>query len=344
MPRFKRRLTEPLPNRERNSMRKISLFLAMVLLFLSLVSCSSALTPEPEEENTEESSTQALTKDDAKEDGKKILQESDPAEDDVINVLMIGSSSCYYYVEELHGIAKAAGINMKVCNVYYSGCTLKQHWTWWKLNESHYEYFETDENGRRRVLNLTNLQTCLVQENWDMISFQQRIRDTAGDLEKAKSTYYRYLSDLYEYVSGQFPRSKYYWHDTWAYQIGYDRNGFVVDSAEKQAEMASWSKNFAIAVCQDYPLTRVPGSDAWQYARQDARVGDVLCNRGAKSDLYHDGEEGGGQYLNGCVWFETLTGKSCIGNTYRPDTYNLSEDKIAALQEAAHRAVEESRA
>ncbi len=324
-------------------MRKISLFLAVVLLFSSLVSCSSALTPEPEEKKAKESSIQALTKDDAKEDGKKILQESDPAEDDVINVLMIGSSSCYYYVEELHGIAKAAGINMKVCNVYYSGCTLKQHWTWWKLNESHYEYFETDENGRRRVLNLTNLQTCLVQENWDMISFQQRIRETAGDLEKAKSTYYRYLSDLYEYVSGQFPQSKYYWHDTWAYQIGYDRNGFAVDSVEKQAEMASWSKNFAIAVCQDYPLTRVPGSDAWQYARQDARVGDVLCNRGAKSDLYHDGEEGGGQYLNGCVWFETLTGKSCIGNTYRPDTYNLSEEKIAALQEAAHRAVEESR-
>ena len=73
-------------------------------------------------------------------------------------------------------------------------------------------------------------------------------------------------------------------------------------------------------------------------------MGDVLCNRGAKSDNYHDGEEGGGQYLNACVWFETLTGQSCIGNTWRPDTYELSESMIAALQQAAHRAVAESRA
>ena len=58
--------------------------------------------------------------------------------------------------------------------------------------------------------------------------------------------------------------------------------------------------------------------------------------------IYLDGA--GGQYLNACVWFETLTGQSCIGNTWRPDTYELSESMIAALQQAAHRAVAESRA
>ncbi len=318
-------------------MKRICLFFALILLFLSTVSCSSGLEVALTDTKTEEISTET------KEKKEKILQEYDPAQDDTINVLMIGSSSCYYYVEELYGVAKAAGVKMKVCNVYYSGCTLKQHWTWWKLNESHYQYFETDEKGRREVLNLTNLRTCLVQENWDAISFQQRIRETRGDLELAKSSYYRYLSDLYQYVSGQFPQSKFFWHDTWAYQVGYDRNGFAVDSVEKQAEMAKWSKDFALAVCQDYPLTRIPASDAWQYARQDSRVGDVLCNRGEKSDLYHDGDEGGGQYLNACVWFEIITEQSCIGNTWRPDSYSLSEEKITALQQAAHRAVAESR-
>ena len=193
------------------------------------------------------------------------------------------------------------------------------------------------------VFDPTNLRTCLVQENWDVISFQQRIRNTGGDLELAKTSYYKYLEDLYEYVSSQFPQSKYYWHDTWAYQVGYDRNGFTVENAEKQAEMAMWSKQFALAVCQDFPLIHIPASDAWQYARQYPVVGDQLCNRGAKSDLYHDGEEGGGQYLNGCVWFETITGQSCIGNTWRPDTYELGEEKISALQQSAHRAVAESR-
>ena len=56
-------------------------------------------------------------------------------------------------------------------------------------------------------------------------------------------------------------------------------------------------------------------------------------------DGYHDGDIGGGQYLNACVWFETLTGKSCVGNAYRPADYDLSEEKIAVLQQSAHEAV-----
>ena len=52
---------------------------------------------------------------------KDIYQKSDPAEDDVLNLLMIGSSFCYYYVEELYGMLDAVGIKANICNVYYSG-------------------------------------------------------------------------------------------------------------------------------------------------------------------------------------------------------------------------------
>ena len=57
-----------------------------------------------------------------------------------------------------------------------------------------------------------------------------------------------------------------------------------------------------------------------------------------EGDYYHDGDIGGGQYLNACVWYEVLMGKSCVGNTWRPP-YELSEEKIAILQAAAHEAV-----
>ena len=73
-----------------------------------------------------------------------------PAEDDVIDVLMIGSSFCYYYVEELYGIAEAAGVKMRVCNVYYSGCKFEWHYTWWKQGKSNYEFYQvTDNTGRK---------------------------------------------------------------------------------------------------------------------------------------------------------------------------------------------------
>ena len=322
-------------------MRKISFVLAIVMLVLSLASCSSGLEPVPAE--TEVPKVTTTKKQEQKEtketEVKPIMQEYDPAEDDVINVLMIGHSFCYYYVEELYGIAKAAGVNMKVCNVYYSGCPLKKHWTWWKQNEANYQYFETDGNGRRKFENYS-LNMCLRQENWDVISFQRGSQDYPN---AEKEVTYRHLGDLLNYAKEQFPKTTYYWHHTWSYQVGYDRNGFVMASAEQQAKSAADKKVISLEICRDFNLIMIPCGDAWQYARQDARVGDVLCNRGSKSDDYHDGDEGGGQYLNACVWFETLTGKSCIGNTWRPNNYELSESKIAALQQAAHRAVAESR-
>ncbi|MBE6713448.1 MAG: DUF4886 domain-containing protein, partial [Ruminococcaceae bacterium] len=317
----------------------------------SFASCTPKLSEVPVEVPATETETEPaeVVKKDPKPAKKEepteetIMQESDPAEDDVINVLMIGNSFCYYYVEELYGIAKAAGVNMKVCNVYYSGCKLNQHWNWWKTDEANYQYFETDEKGRQKIADPANLRYCLSRENWDVISFQQSSSVMRLDPESAKNQSYKYLTDLLDYVKGQFPLSQIYWHHTWAYQVGYDRSGFIVDTVEKQAEMANRCREFSLQLCKDYGLPRIPSGDAWQYARQDSRVGDKLCNRGDKSDNYHDGEEGGGQYLNACVWFETLTGKSCIGNTWRPTSYTLTEAQIAGIQQAAHRAVAESR-
>ena len=34
-----------------------------------------------------------------------------------LNLLMIGSSFCYYYVEELFGMLEAVGIPANICNV-----------------------------------------------------------------------------------------------------------------------------------------------------------------------------------------------------------------------------------
>ena len=71
---------------------------------------------------------------------------------------------------------------------------------------------------------------------------------------------------------------------------------------------------------------------------------DNLCARlgteGNLGDFCHDGDVGGGQYLNACVWFEMISGQSCIGNSFRPD-YELSEELILTLQNAAHQAVED---
>lgn len=279
---------------------------------------------------------------------KDIYQTSDPALDDTLNILMIGSSFCYYYVEELHGMLKAAGIKANVCNVYYNGCPLEKHWNWWKTGEGHYDYFITNDEGRVKTAGV-NLEWCLQQQNWDIISLQESTSrifkpGAATHLETSKV----WRTELWAYLKEQFPMSRYFWHQPWTYQLGLATNGYEMKSFEQQQYNTDQVMEYAIAVCKELDLERVNTGEAWQIVRKDygydnlcARIGKGVNNSG---DGYHDGDLGGGQYLNACVWFEVITGQSCIGNTYRP-LYNNSaelsptEDQILMFQAAAHKAV-----
>lgn len=317
---------------------KRSLLYAFLVLVLLLTSCGQSLVPAEETKETVENGSQSQTS--TAEEKPAIMQKGDPKADDVINVLMIGNSGCYYYVEELYGIAKAAGINMKVCNLYYSGCPMEKHWTWWKQNESNYQYFVTDGNGRVKYEKYS-LRMALQCENWDMISLQEAFSpNKAKDRELCFAKADPYTKDLMKYLREQFPQSEFFWHQTWSYEVGYDRDNGVIDSPEAQEAHHQTVRDVALHLCKEYDLIRIPVGDAWQIARKDPMIGDVLCHKkGAVGDFLHDGDTGGGQYLNACVWFEVLTGKSCIGNTWRPE-YDLSEEKIVQLQKAAHEAVE----
>ena len=97
-----------------------------------------------------------------------------------------------------------------------------------------------------------------------------------------------------------------------------------------------------IANYKDMPI--VPSGAAWSYARNGVEIDGTTYKIEASStgiltkDFFHDGEIPGGQYLNACVWYEVLTGNTCIGNTWRP-SYALDESRALALQQIAHKAV-----
>ena len=287
------------------------------------------------------------TKEDAQQGGEtmEIMQKEDPAKDDTFNVLMIGNSFCYYYVEELYGMLTTAGYkNVNICNVYYSGCTLKKHWTWWKNGESNYFYYTTDENGRAEVKQ-TNLEYCLSQQNWDIISLQEgsaKIYKNSVSMGEHFNNSKPYLDELWSYIKEQFPMSRYLWHGIWTYQVGYNIGTYQVTSSQQQKDDLKLTQEFANTICNAYNLEMVNTCDAWQIVRDGGY--DNLCARTSKNngegDYYHDGDIGGGQYLNACVWFEIITGQSCVGNTFRPK-YDLDPNiTYEALQQAAHQAVE----
>ena len=260
-------------------------------------------------------------------------------EDDSINLLMIGNSFCYYFVQELYGIAKAAGVDINVTNLYEAGCYVQEHWTWLndkEVGKDKYQFWVTNSMGRWKHGDIRTSYEALEYLDWDVITLQQHFAGGVTDQADALAKCTPYADDLFTYLKTNYPKAKLYWQTTWAYQVGHASMPSAADQALRQQNIIAVSATIA----QRNGVDIVPSGQAWTIARANPLVGDVLC----RDDLYHDGSVGGGQYLNACVWFEVLTGKSCIGSTWRPDQivgdkYNLDETKAVELQKAAHEAV-----
>ena len=311
----------------------LALFLSVLMVLSVFGACSSDATKESEP------ATKAATQG----------TEATKPDDGVIDILMVGNSFCYYYVEELVGIAEAAGVKMRVCNLYYSGCKMSQHYNWFNAGEAPYEFFETTaEKGRVKTEGVT-LEWALRQGDWDYMSIQS-LNITTSDPVQLMADNKLYLDTFYGLFREEFPHATMLWHQTWSYAVGTAGNGTVTD-LEKQTANHQRNHDVARLICEEYDLINVPSGDAWASIRAEGY--DKLCGRIGKGvnhegDYYHDGDVGGGQYLNAAVWFETITGQSVIGNTYRP-VYKYggnevplnSEMTYERLQEAAHQAVQE---
>ena len=309
---------------------------------------------QTEEQTTEAATTEADTSD---------VVYIDRPEKKVKNLLLIGNSFCYYFTEELYAIAAADGYELNVANLYESGCPVADHWAWLNSGAKNYTFFYVSKkyNGMRREYKVDTVQGALdfakneLGVDWDVISLQQHFYPSlALKYSSALQSTAPYAKKLYDRIRAEHPDSKLVWHQTWAYEVGYavpekyvgePKNDTAIPDVATQTATYETIAKVSKEVAEQNGVNIIPCGDAWQVARADSRVGDTMCKRlgvnGDLGDYYHDGDVGGGQYLNACVWYEALTGNSCIGNTWRPRNYKLSEEKIIALQEAAHKAVAE---
>lgn len=294
-----------------------------------------------------------------------------PSKDKEFNVLMIGNSYSYYWLDELWGLLNDAGYkNVTICDVYYSGCRFEQHWDWYVNGETNYRFQIFDENGRT-TREKVGLEECLAYKNWDFIGFQQSgTYMYSGKTDKGPEDFadsvYNDLPKLYQMVYSNFPHAEYTWTQHWTHEVG-TSNKKGLKSIEVQQVYHNGYRDLAHELCPLFGLTNVPLGDAWQSIRHDplfyiagdgdypeltlhTRVlsGNFVSGEGLiLNDLSHDGDIGGGQYLNACVFFEVLTHKSVVGNGFKPEyihtitgeSYKLTDEQISKLQNAAHEAV-----
>ena len=260
----------------------------------------------------------------------------------MIDILMIGSSFCTYYVQELWALADATGLKFRVCNVYYSGCPIEKYYNDWMTGTAAYQFYETTSMERKSYPGSKTLEWCLAQGEWDIISMQEsssgvRVNGVQNHLNNIDL----YTDTLFPYIREQFPNAQFYFHQTWGYQVGYDRSGYKVETKAEQAKQAYNQQQFTLALMDKYGMDsgtefkcldgRVPSGEAWQLVREGFggyAPYDNLCMRTGTAnnlgDNYHEGDLGGGQYLNGLVWFFKITND--LGYSFTPEDIKWEPD------------------
>lgn len=293
--------------------------------------------------------------------------------DATLRILMVGNSFCYYYVEELYELLMEnppEGIDaVEIYNLYYSGCNLTQHLTWWKNGEAHYDLFKTDVTGRERLGDEKSwkLEDALMMADWDYISLQGGVTG-GGYLDETKLAYTMQMvpataEPLLDMFHEKFPHAQLLWHSTWFSEVGRVSGNYTYkeeDNATYDTNLLKVSTYMCTEFVKDkpYDLTLVHTGAAWTKARELNKTLDLLpygglCARLGKNsfgdgsmhsgDGYHDGDIGGAQLLNAYVWYMTITGRTDVSaSTYAPVykyqgtvEYPLSAELIAMLKEAA---------
>lgn len=246
----------------------------------------------------------------------------------VVKVLAIGNSFSVDAVEQyLYELAAAQGDSLVIGNAYIGGCSIDRHWENAQTQKPEYSYRKIVGGVRKIMEEREEIGDMLKDEPWDIITLQQ-LSSLSGQYES-----YSNLENLMNYVKSVATNShfKFAFHMTWAYAsnsthsgfLNYGRSQFTMYNAIKDAVQKAMKDNHIKLV--------IPSGIAIQNARSE--VGDTLCRDG-----YHLSYTLG-RYIVACTWCEFLTGKSVVGNSYRPS--DITAEQAAIAQNAAHNAMKE---
>ena len=245
---------------------------------------------------------------------------------DTLRVLAIGNSFSEDAVEQnLHEIASADGTVLIIGNLYIGGCPLERHAGNVREDKAAYRYRKISADGKMVTTQGVSISTALADESWDCVSFQQ-----ASHFSGMWETYEPYLGELYEYVRSRTREDvRLLWHQTWAYDSDSSHKGFA-NYDRSQAQMYSRIVECSHRAAGKFGLEFIPCGDAIQIMRDEYGYSKMT------RDGFHMSYDLG-RYTIACVWYEVLSGRSCILNSWMKEGLMYCDRHFA--QRAAHKAV-----
>ena len=212
-----------------------------------------------------------------------------------MNILAIGNSFSQDATRYLYDLAKAAGKDLTVVNLYIGGCSLSRHYRNMLSGE---RVYQLEYNGHRTGF-MVSLSEALLNRDWDIVTVQQ-----ASHYSTNYDTYQPYLNELAAYIRRCSPKAKLYIHETWAYEQ---------DSARLNTMMGY----------QDFRDMYRDLHAAYEQSAKDIHADGVIPAGTMLMTLAHQGytvhrdtfhaSYGLGRYALGLMWLRVLTDANVNG-------------------------------
>ena len=238
-----------------------------------------------------------------------------------MNILVLGNSFGQDVTRYLHEIAKKDGVDIDVINLYIGGCSLERHYNNTITDAQDYEL---EFNGHYTKVKVS-IRQVLISRKWDIIVTQQCSPECT-----IYGSYQPYLNKLADYIRYYAPNAELVIQQTWAYERDSARLNSMIGYSDPEF-MYRDLKDAYDKAAKEIGARLIPCGEAFiRLARRG-----IVHHR----DTFH-ASRGLGRYTLALVWYETLTGRSAIGDTFRDFDEEIDEAGIRAAQECAHEAVE----
>ena len=217
-----------------------------------------------------------------------------------MKLLSIGNSFSQDAQSWLHRIAVANDVELETVNLMIGGCSLETHWNH-VLDQQPAYYLEKNGTSCDRMV---TIEEGLELDDWDVITLQQ-VSSHSG----RPQTFLPYLPDLYRFCREKVPNAKYYWHQTWAYEVDSEHGDFHYYNHDQQ-EMHRRICDGAQVVQRLLDLPILPSGPVIQRLRDTVPAFDYKGGEGISlnRDGFHLSLDYG-RYAAAAVWFRVLTGK-----------------------------------
>ena len=224
-----------------------------------------------------------------------------------MKILSIGNSFSQDATRYLQFVAKSAGEDLFVRNIYIGGCSLERHAMNIKTGEAAYGY---EENAQR--IEDISIGDALTREKWDYVTVQQ----VSGKSGKAE-TYEPFMGELIAHIKEHAPQAEIVFHRTWQYEKGSQHGDFPAYGCDRD-EMYRCIVSATEKAAGRYGLKIIGSGDA---VHNGVELSEFDPEKGGVS-LYRDGFHLGltyGRYLAALVWFKFFTGRSAFDVTFAPE-------------------------